>query len=132
MKTLANCSDVEFLRQTNKIRKYVEKWVKDTGIMDIRNRKQPETSGLDGDTKKEVYRAEAKQRLDDILDAALDTHAEETAGLLRLLCFMEPDDTESVKMPQLLGAASDMMNNQETLDFFTSLWRLGLMNTQTP
>ena len=38
VKTLANCTDVEFLRQTNKIRKAVEKWLTDTDIANIRKR----------------------------------------------------------------------------------------------
>ena len=36
MKNLANCTPVEFLKQTNKIRHEVESWLKDTKIMDIR------------------------------------------------------------------------------------------------
>ena len=129
MKTLANCSDVEFLRQTNKIRKYAEQWLKDTDILNIRRRELPvPDEGLPEDEKKATYRENARNRLNEMLDAALDTHAEETAGLLRLLCFREADDT-TVRMPQLLGAVSDIINNQEVLDFFTSLARLGLMNT---
>lgn len=133
MKTLATCSDVEFLRQTNRIRKYAEKWLKDTGIFDIRTRKLADPpEDMSDDEKKQWYRARAKERLNDMLDAALDTHAEQTVGMLRLLCFMEPDDSEGVKMPQILGAAAQMMNDGNVLDFFTSLGRLGLMNTETP
>jgi len=130
MKTLANCSDVEFLKQTNKIRKYAETWLKDTGVLDIRKRELPTPEeDMPDDKKREFYRANAKERLDDMLDAVLEDHAEETARLLRMLCFIDPDDTETLKMPQLLKAATDMLENQETLDFFTSLGRLGLMNT---
>ena len=133
MKTLANCSDVEFLRQTNRIRKYAEKWLKDTKIFEIRTRKLPEPpSDMTDDEKKQWYRDKAKNRLDEMLDAALDTHAEQTVGLLRLICFIEPDDPTGVKMPQLLGAATQMMNDGDVLDFFTSLGRLGLMSTETP
>ena len=133
MKTLATCSDVEFLRQTNRIRKYAEKWLKDTGIFDIRTRKLADPpEDMSEDEKKQWYRTKAKERLNDMLDAALDTHAEQTVGMLRLLCFMDPDDSEGVKMPQILGAAAQMMNDGNVLDFFTALGRLGLMNTETP
>lgn len=133
MKTLANCTDVEFLRQTNRIRKYAEAWLKDTGVLDIRRRELPKPDdSLSEDEKREAYRQNARDRLNDILDAALDTHAEQTAGLLRLMCFVEPDDDQSLRVPQMLGAVSELMENQDVLDFFTSLGRLGLMNTSTP
>ena len=126
MKTLVNCSDVEFLQQTNKIRKYAEKWLKDTGILEIRNRNPKKAAEEMTD---EEFRANARERLNDMLDAALETHAQETAGLLRMLCFVEPDDDKTLSMPQILKAASEIMDNQDVLDFFTSLGRLGLMNT---
>ena len=64
MKTLATCSDVEFLRQTNRIRKYAEKWLKDTGIFDIRTRKLADPpEDMSDDEKKQWYRAKAKERL---------------------------------------------------------------------
>jgi hypothetical protein len=130
MKTLANCSDVEFLRQTNKIRKYAEKWLKDTGILDIRNQEMPKLpEDMSEDEKRDALREHAHGRLNAMLDAALETHAEETAGLLRLMCFVDPQDDKTLKMPQIMSAAAEMMNNQDILDFFTSLGRLGLMNT---
>lgn len=130
MKTLANCSDVEFLRQTNKIRKYAEKWLKDTGILDIRNQETPKLpEDMSDDEKRDALREHAHGRLNAMLDAALETHAEETAGLLRLMCFVDPQDDKTLRMPQIMGAAAEMMENQDILDFFTSLGRLGLMNT---
>ena len=130
MKTLANCSDVEFLRQTNRIRKYAEAWLKDTGVLEIRKRELPKPDDdLSEEEKREVYRQNARARLNDMLDAALDTHAEQTAGLIRLMCFVEPDDDKTLKVPQMLGAVSELMDNKDVLDFFTSLGRLGLMNT---
>lgn len=130
MKTLANCSDVEFLRQTNKIRKYAEDWLRDTGVLEIRKRELPKPDeGLSDEEKRAFYRKNARARLNDMLDAALDTHAEQTAGLLRLMCFVEPDDDQSLRVPQMLGAVTELVENQDVLDFFTSLGRLGLMNT---
>lgn len=130
MKTLANCSDVEFLRQTNKIRKYAEKWLKDTGILDIRNQLTPKLpEDMSEDEKHDALREYAHGRLNSMLDAALETHAEETAGLLRLMCFVDPQDDKTLRMPQIMKAAAEMMDNQDILDFFTSLGRLGLMNT---
>ena len=36
MKNLANCKPSEFLKQTYKIKKSVEKWIKDVDLMNIR------------------------------------------------------------------------------------------------
>ena len=38
MKTIANCKPSEFLKQTNRLRKVVERWMKDTDIINIRKR----------------------------------------------------------------------------------------------
>jgi hypothetical protein len=38
MKNLANCKPSEFLKQTNRIRKSVSKWLTDTDIANIRKR----------------------------------------------------------------------------------------------
>lgn len=130
MKTLANCSDMEFLRQTNRIRKYAESWLKNTGVLEIRRRELPKPDeSLTDEEKQEAYRRSAKSRLDDMLDAALEEHTEETVKLLRMMCFIDPEDDTQLTGTQILKAASDMIDNQDILDFFTSLGRLGLMNT---
>ena len=38
MKNLANCTPTEFLKQTSKIKRSAEKWLKVTDIMAIRKR----------------------------------------------------------------------------------------------
>ncbi len=38
IKTLSNCKPSEFLKQTNRIRKAVERWLTDTDIANIRKR----------------------------------------------------------------------------------------------
>ena len=88
MKNLANCTPVEFLRQTNKIRHSVEGWLKETGIMEVRKNKptlieitdnMSETEKADAETEnKKRLEAQAKKNISDMLDKALDKNAEKS------------------------------------------------------
>lgn len=129
MKTLANCSPREFLVQTNKIRKAVSNWLSLTKVLEIRKAqpKYPENA------TEEERRAAITQQIQDnanaMLDAILDEHPEETAELLGLICFVEPEDLDNHSMTEFFGAVSEILNSREVLDFFISLAKLGSMNT---
>ena len=129
MKTLANCSPREFLVQTNKIRKAVSNWLSLTKVLEIR-KAQPKYA--DNATEEE-RRAAITQQIQDnanaMLDAILDEHPEETAELLGLICFVEPDDLDNHSMTEFFGAVSEILDSREVLDFFISLAKLGSMNT---
>lgn len=128
MKTLANCTPREFLVQSNRIRKAVSKWLTLTKVMELRKKmpKIPETATEDerraAITKQMTINAQA------MLDAILDDHPEETAELLGLLCFVEPEDLDNHSMTEFFGAISDVLNSKEIIDFFTSLVNLGNTN----
>ena len=138
VKTLANCTDIEFLKQTNKIRHAVEKWLTVTDIANIRKRLPkfemlPE--GADEETRRsinerneELKQKQAKENIDAILDAMLEEHPEETAEIIRLCCFVEPNEKEH-RITYYLGAFAQMLKDDDVLDFFTSLVRLGQMRT---
>lgn len=138
MKNLANCSGVEFLTQTNKIRKYVQKWLKDTGVLEIRKNKPkltPITNEMSAEEKEAVKaenekkeQAQARKNISDMLDACMETHAEETLKLLGMLCFIEPAEIESVKVTELLGEFGEIISDEGVLRFFTSLMKLDVMN----
>ena len=131
MKNLSNCELAEFLKQTNKIRKQVSKWITDTKIMEIRKR-VPDLTDLTEDEKKAKLREQGKKNLSDILDNAFDTHPQETAELLGLMCFVEPKDLNKHKAAEYLKAFGEMISDEDVLDFFTSLMRLeqtGILNT---
>lgn len=132
IKTLANCTDIEFLQQTNKIRHAVQNWLTVTDIVNIKNR-MAETKAIPKDEEQaqivrenniELVRQQTMKNIDDILDSILEDHPEETLKVLRLCCFVDPDD-DSHKITYYLGAFSQMMKNQEVIDFFTSLVNLG-------
>lgn len=117
MKTLANCSPREFLVQTNKIRHAVSEWLSLTKLMEIRKDVPKE------DATKEEIEAHIDNNIRRMLDAILDEHPNETAELLGLMCFIEPDDLDNHPMSELLGAATDILNCPEVMGFFTSLTR---------
>lgn len=133
MKNLANCTPVEFLKQTNKIRHSVETWLKDTKILEIRNNKANLIEITDNMTDTERTEAEqentkrmreqVKKNLSDMLDNALETNADKTVELLALMCFIEPKDANSVKPTEYLKNASEILSDQDVIDFFTSLMR---------
>lgn len=129
MKNLANCSPREFLVQTNKIRKSVERWLTLTDILNIRKTLPQVDADASESDKKKAVENQVRMNLNKILDACLEEHPEETAELLGLLCFIEPEDLDNHKMTELFASFSEIMDSPEVIGFFTSLARLGLTNT---
>lgn len=125
MKNLANCTPREFLRQTNRIRKAAAAWLDATKILEIRKN----LPTIDKDAPQDEQRAAVAQQIrrnaSEILDSILDSHPDETAELLGLCCFIEPQDLDNHPMSELIGAVGEMLGNSEIVGFFTSLARLG-------
>jgi hypothetical protein len=138
LKTLVSCKPSEFLRQTNKIKKSVEKWLTDTDILNIRKRMpaleavpisatEEERKAIDERNKK-LTSEQVKKNLSAILDAILEEHPEETMEILGLCCFVEPDHVDDYKVVDYLTALNSLISDKVVLDFFTSLASLGQMN----
>ena len=138
MKNLANCTPVEFLRQTNKIRHSVEGWLKETGILEVRKNKptlieitdtmsEEEKQKAETENKKRLE-AQAKKNISDMLDRALDTNAERTIEVLAMMCFIYPKDANEVKPTVYLKNVAEILEDKEVMDFFTSLMRLDQTN----
>lgn len=132
MKTLATCTPREFLRQTNKIRKSVKNWLTLTQIMEIRKRMPNPAPDEDEETRKKALQEQAAANINAMLDAAMEDHPDETAELLGLLCFIEPDDLDNHSVSELLGGFAEMLQCTEVVDFFTSLMQLGTISTSGP
>ena len=135
MKTLANCTPLEFLTQANKIRLHAEKWLKDTDILNIR-KNLPELEKVPSDatleererivkSNKEKTEAQVHKNLSEILEAILSIHPEETLELIALCCFIEPEKANEQEVSEYLLAISELIGNEAVLSFFTSLARLG-------
>ena len=135
IKTLANCDEVEFLRQTNKIRKAVQNWLDILEIVKIKKENPGYQEVPEGASKEEkdsiiaknlkLAREQSMKNLDVILDRALDEHAEETVKIMKLCCFTDPEDTTSHNIVFYMSAFTEMLKNEEVIDFFTSLVKLG-------
>ena len=125
MKTLANCKPSEFLIQTNKIRKYVEAWLKITDIPNIRKNVPPLDENQTAAERKAALDAQAKENLNKILDAIMEKHPQETVELIGMICFVEPDKVDEYPMSYYLSAIAEILNDEAVLGFFTSLMNLG-------
>lgn len=138
MKNLANCTPVEFLRQTNKIRHSVESWLKETNILEIRKNKPQLIEITDSMSDEEKAKAEkentermrkqVKKNISDMLDKALDENAEKTVEVLAMMCFIEPNMANTVKPTEYLKNAGEILADKDVIDFFTSLMRLEQTN----
>ena len=136
MKNLANCKPSEFLKQTNKIKHSVEKWLTATDIMNIRKRQPDFVRVSENSTQEErakvkktndgLMAKQTRENLSAIFDAILDEHPDETLELLALLCFVEPKDVDEHPVEDYLTALTEMLNNQAVIGFFTSLGKWGL------
>lgn len=142
MKNLANCSGAEFLRQSNKIRHAVSSWLKDvkffeirknkpSGIVEITDSMSDEDKVLADAENEKKWREQSKKNISDMLDLALETHAEETFKILAMMCFIEPEDAENHSAPELLANFAEMINDKDVVSFFTSLMKLDVMNTSS-
>lgn len=135
-KNLVTCKPTEFLRQTNRIRKSAEKWIKATGVMEIRKRKpiglreitpdmdKAEASVLQAHNAR-LIAEQARKNFYDIIVAAMEEHPDETLELLALACFVEPENIDDHKVSFYLANLSDILTDEDVLSFFTSLASLG-------
>ena len=132
MKNLATCAPSEFLKQTNRIRKSAENWLKVTDIMNIRKRMpkgMPEvTADLSEDEteavkakRDEMMAAQVQRNMSAILDSLLDEHPEETLELLALCCFVEPEDVDSHTVSEYLNCIYELIQDKAVQDFFRLL-----------
>ena len=139
MKNLANCKPSEFLKQTYRIKRSAEKWLKDTDIMNIRNN-LPKLTPLTKDMTEEERVAtfeenkrksseQLRKNFSDMLDQIMCEHADETLELLALCCFVEPEEVDNYSVDYYLGNLVEILNNSSVLGFFTSLAQLGVLNT---
>lgn len=141
LKTLATCKPSEFLKQTNRIKKAVEKWLTDTDIMNIRKRLAPlEMIPQDAsdEDKREIFNRnkkateeQAKKNLSAMLDAILEEHPEETLEVLALCCFVEPEDADNYTVGHYLTAFNSLINDRAVIDFFISLASLVQRDTSS-
>lgn len=130
-KNLANCSPIEFLRQTNRLRKAVAKWMGDTKILEIR-KQVPDLSGVEDKSERErMVREQVNKNLSTMLDKILEEFPDQTIEIMALACFIEPEEANNYPMSMYLSSVAELLNDEGVVSFFTSLARLDQMNTLT-
>lgn len=124
MKNLANCKPSEFLKQTNRIRKSVDKWLTLTDIKNIRKNVPDLPEGISKEEKDKLMFEQGKKNLNQILDNILEVHPDETLELLALLCFVEPEDVDNYTVIEYLESFNEIIGSKEVISFFGSLMQL--------
>lgn len=138
MKNLANCKPSEFLKQTLRIKRLVEKWLTSEDIKEIRKRLPEKEKILQTMTKEEQgeimirnQKAQQEQMMKnfmDILDIMLDKKFDETLAVIALCCFVEPENVDDYPLEDYLGSIADLLENPNVLRFFVSVAQLGQTN----
>lgn len=135
MKNLANCTPREFLKQTSRIKRSVEKWLKVTDIMSIRKRMPAELPEINENTpvseqgelvakRAEMLREQAYKNVSLILDEMLEKHPDETLEVLAYCCFVEPEKVDDHPMGYYLASINEMLTDESVKAFFTTLMSL--------
>lgn len=122
MKTIANMQGAEFLRQCNKIRHAAADLMQDTQVLEIRKRMPAFTGKENPELRRIMLKKQSKQNVSDILDALLDTHAEETYKVLKLMCVTE--EGEEPTGLDMAMAGLEIVTSPKVMDFLSSLAKL--------
>ena len=138
MKNLATCKPSEFLKQTLKIKRLVEKWLTSEDIEEIRKRLPKKEAILNTMTKEEqgevllrnqkAQQSQMMKNFMDILDIMLDKKFDETLAVIALSCFVEPENVDDYEIDEYLGCIADMLESRNVIRFFASVAHLGQTN----
>lgn len=128
LKNLANCTPREFIKQTAKIRRSVQKWLTLTDIVNIRKRLPDFPKDATPDEKSKMIQEQSVKNINAVMDAILEEYPDETIDVIALCCFLEPEDVDNYSTADLLTAMNDMIGNEAVLGFFTSLVKLARTN----
>ena len=126
MKTLVNCTPREFMTQTVKMRKTVEKWLNETGIPEIRKRMPDGFSEMDKEEKLKAIERQSDQNLGAMLWAAMEKDPEGTLDVLGYVTFSDAGADDAAPMPEYLDAVLDMFKNEAVRTFFMLCLRSAL------
>ena len=131
MKTLANCTLKEFLKQINKIRHEVEGLYKASGIAEIRER-VPKFTGKETEEEKEkLIKEQGKKNISDILDNCLEYNIDQTIKVIGLMCFMNEGEAAEMEVSEFYDVVFSLIESKRVMDFFTRLGNSELINMLT-
>lgn len=131
MKTLANCTLKEFLKQANKIRHEAEKLFVAADIAEIRKRTVKFTGEETPGEKEKLITQQAKKNISDIIDNCLDRNVDLTVKVIGLMCFKTEKEAAEMEVTEFYDVAFELLTSQRVMDFFTKLVNSGLIDTLT-
>ena len=120
-KNLTNCNLKEFMVQTRLIKYSVEKWLKETDILNIRKSMPKIPDDTPDDKRAEILRKQSAENLSRMFDAIFDEHPDETVQLIALMCFVPVSEIEEHPVSFYLQSVTEMLNDKIVWDFFSSL-----------
>jgi hypothetical protein len=129
MRTIANLSGVEFLRAVNRTRHAVEKLMTVTDVLKIWKKNPTFTGKETPEERHEMARKQLKQNLNEMLDALLDAHAEETFEFIMAMCILDEGEPEPDGIAIGMAAFS-LISDKRVLDFLLQLGKSGLIATE--
>lgn len=129
MRTIASLNGVEFLRAINRTRHAVEKLMKVTDVLNIWKKNPTFTGEETPEEKHEMAREQIKKNLNDILDALLEKHPEETYECIMALCVRDEGEPEPDGI-ELIMAAFNLISDKRVVDFLLQLGKSGLIATE--
>ena len=129
MRTIANLNGVEFLRAINRTRHAVEKLMTVTDVLKIWKKNPAFTGKETPEQRHEMQRNQIKKNLNDMLDALLEKHPEETYECIMALCVRDDGEPEPDGI-EMVMAAFNLISDKRVLDFLLQLGRSGLIATE--
>lgn len=119
MRTIADLDEIEFLKQTNKIRKAVMEPLSNLNIMSILKSQTIDMSKMTDAQKILARRKQMKNNIDKALDVMLEEKPEETIKLLKLLIIL--DEGETLSGAKIMSSALKILSDRDVIDFLSSL-----------
>lgn len=130
LKTLANCSTTEFLRQANQIRKKAAEYYSACKFKELLAEKPEFPPDTDDAERLQIAKALQRKKIDRLLDICLDENVEGTIEIIGLMCFKTRKETEEMEANVLLGLALDLIASERVLDFLSKMAKSGLLFTE--
>lgn len=131
IKTLANCTLKEFLKQANKIRHEVEDLFTVANIKEIRKNIPTFTGEETEEEKAEIIRQQGRKNISDILDNCLEKNVDKTVKVIGLMCFKTEKEAENMEVSEFYDVVFELLGSKRVMDFFTKLVNSGLIDTLT-
>lgn len=129
IKTLANCTLKEFLKQVNKIRHEVEDLFTTANIKEIR-KNIPTFSGKETEEEKaEIIRQQGRKNISDILDNCLEKNVDKTVKVIGLMCFKTEKEAENMDVSEFYDVVFELLGSKRVIDFFMRLANSELITT---